>query len=94
VLEQNNIQMILKKLHRNFQRKCPSLKISFQDRLERIMYWIKAKLNASMARFGNTIEINLRANLKTHFKEPGSCLVPFSRTCSWNKHVIWSTSCI
>lgn len=41
--------------------------------------------NPSMARFEN-----MRANLKTHFKEPGSCLVPFSRTSSWNTHVIWS----
>jgi len=52
------------------------------------MYWRKAKLNPRLTRFENTLEKNMKANLKTHIKEPDSCLVPFSRTSSKNTHVI------
>jgi hypothetical protein len=39
-----------------------SEKISFQERLERTMYWRKAKLNPSLARFENTLAKKMKEN--------------------------------
>jgi hypothetical protein len=54
------------------------------------MYWRKAKLNPSLARFENTLEKKMKANLTTQIKKPDNCLVPFSRTSSWNTQMVWS----
>jgi hypothetical protein len=58
--------------------------------MEKIMYWSKAKVNSSLARFENFLEKRMKANLMPHIKVADSCLVPFSRTSSWNMHMIWS----